>query len=163
MKTKRSKDYKKMMKGYKKLIIKDGKHAATDPFDWGPGLQVFVDHLYFMRDYYALGENVWAEEIPDVPSREQCLNMILAAYEAWMTCDEKYMVIVYKHEPDAEEKIQDLLRKGYFLQKREDKNCAIFHLYEDRKENSEKFVKEYEMHRKRFFELLSDYLEYLWD
>ena len=166
MRKKFSKEYKDMMKQHKKKIMEYAKNASVDPFDWAPGLQVFVDHLYFMRDYYALGENVWACEIEEHPSREQCLNMIIAEYEAWNNCEDKYTKIFFKNEPDVDKKVESLLAQGYHLKEDKDpmfKDCIFLYLYEDHHENTEKMCKEYEYHRNRFFELVSEHLEYLWD
>ena len=143
MKKKLSKEYKNMCKKYSKDIMKDAKLASKDPFDWFPGLKVFVDHLYFMREYYRLGENVWAQEDENAPTREQCLNMILAEYEDWQHCEDKYYEVVYKEDSKA---------------------FAVYSkVSESREETGDLFLKEYNYHRKRFFELLSDYIEFLWD
>lgn len=161
-----SKEYRKMMKHYKKMILKDAKDASKDPFDYGPGLQMFVDHLYFMRDYYRLGENVWACEEENMPTREQCLNMILAEYEEWQNCDDKYTKVIFKFEADAEQQVKDLVTRGYHLKEETDdmfKDVYFLYKYEDYHENTQKMCEEYAFHRKRFFELLDTYLEYLWD
>lgn len=161
----RSKDYKKMIKANKKLIMKDAKAASTDSFDWGIGLQVFVDHLYFMREYYELGENVWGAEAEGVPTRLQILNLILATYEEWINCENKYTVIIHKDE--GEEKLKEYLAKGYFLQERDEsplfKDCYILYRYATFEENTKACSREYNRSRKRFFELLGEYIEYLWD
>ena len=108
---KKSKEYKKMIRKYKKMIRKDAKDASTKPFDYDFGLQMFVDYLYFMREYYELGENVFALELDNYPTRLQILNMILAAYEDWQNCCERRVTRL----------------------------------------------------RKQFFELLGEYIEFLWD
>lgn len=161
-----SKEYKQMCKKWKKIICKDAKNAARDPFDWNPGLQVFVDHLYFMRDYYRNGENVWACEVEDAPSREQCLNMIIAEYEDWMNCEDKYTKVIFKDEPGAEEEIKRLVSLGYHLKEEDDemfKDVVFLYKFKDFTKNTNAMVKEYNYHRKRFFELLGEYLEFLWD
>ena len=161
-----SKAYRKMKKYYKKLILRDAKSASIDPFDYSFGLQVFVDHLYFMRDYYRLGENVYGAESEDGPSREQCLNMILAEYEEWQNCDEKYTKVIFKGEKDAEDQLNDLMSKGYHLKEEKDnmfKDVYFLYKYEDYHENTQKMCEEYAFHRKRFFELLDLYLQHLWD
>ena len=109
-----SKEYKKMCKKHKKLITKSAKEASTNPFSYYVGLKVFVEHLKFMQEYYALGENVHAKESEDI-KREHILNMVLAEYNEWI-----------------------------------DETC---------KYNFEKSI----YHRKRFFELLGEYIDELWD
>jgi len=165
-----SKEYNKMFKHYKNIIMKDAKQAASDPFDYGPGLQLFIDHLYFMRDYYRNGENVWACEIEGVPSREQCLNMILSEYEAWIGNSDKYTKVILMNEPNAKEEIAKWVSLGYSADYKSSENSpelfkvvVFLHKYGDYKENQQNEVKEYLHHKKRFFELLCEYIDTLWD
>ena len=80
-----SKQYKKLFKKHRKEIMKQAKKASKNPFDFGVGLELFVKHLYFMHDYYELGENVWAQENEEI-TRLEMLNQILAEYLAWDRC-----------------------------------------------------------------------------
>lgn len=161
---KKSKEYKAMMRHHKKAIMKQARVASKDPFDWGTGLELFVDHLYFMRDYYALGENVWAEEDCNWKSsvkytRLEMLTQILDEYEEWMHCDEKYWgwdetdttdTFMWSKRPTPAE-------TGVHIRKL--KNLV----FEDDEENRNAYTKEYEEHRKNFFKLLDKYIELLWD
>ena len=156
---KRSKEYKNMFKRHKKSIMEQAKYASTDPFDWGVSLELLIKHLYFMRDYYKLGENVWAMEEKGKPTRLECLEMILAEYEDWMHCDDKYWgwdlgdtedTFMWSKKPTPEETGRHIMKL---------KNLV----YEDDNKNREAFEKEYKYHRKRFFELLEEYIESLWD
>lgn len=154
-----SKKYKEMIKRHSKKIKEDAKSAAEDPFDWEPGLQVFVDHLYFMRDYYSLGENVWAKEDctwrDDVKyTRLQMLNQILDEYEGWMNCEHKYFI---HHDTGGKENGRGLIING------EPTDWWIEYLIPDYKENVEAFHKEYDEHKSKFFTLLAEYIEFLWD
>ena len=160
---KKSKEYKKMIKKYKKMIRNDAKDASIRPWDYGFGLQMFIDHLYFMRDYYALGENVWALEDQSAPTREQILNMILAAYEDWQNCEHKYVIYV---DVKDKEKVQLYTDLGYYkyTTKLLDKLEVIaFHKYKDQRETYSKMSEDYARQRKKFFELLGEYIEFLWD
>ena len=158
-----------MMKKHRDIILKDAKSASEDPFDWAIGLRVFVDHLYFMRDYYELGENVVALDEEGKPTRWQYLNLILAEYEEWVTCEDKYFKVIFKDDKEAEEKLQKLLKQGYYLKEQNDASPSIFnHCYflyknKDWHENITLNNKEYDLHRKKFFELLGEYLEYISD
>ena len=154
-----SKNYKGMIKRNSKIIKKDAKAAAKDPFDWEPGLQVFVDHLYFMKDYYSLGENVLSKEDctwrDDVKyTRLQMLNQILDEYEGWINCESKYFI---HHDTGGKENGKGLIINN------EPTDWWIEYLIPDYKENVAAYKKEYVEHRKNFFNLLNEYIELLWD
>jgi len=157
MKKKRSKEYKKMMKNYKKVLLKSAKEA--EPWDYGFGLDLFISHLTWMRDYYELNENVWGEEVPGHPTRLQILNMILASYKDWMHCDEKYWGWDETDGTDTFMFTTKPTPKETEVHIRKLKNLK----YEDDAKNREAFKKEYEYNRKHFFELLGTYIEELWD
>lgn len=163
---KRSKEYRQLMRHYKKLMMKDARHASKDPFDYGAGLQVFVDHLYFMRDYYKLNENVWGADEEGRPTRLQMLNVILAKYEDWMHCEDRYYVFLSK---DEHQRIPELVRSGFHLQELPDAagtmmgDTKLLTRYESREENHRRFVEDYDRCRRRFFGSLAEYIEFLWD
>ena len=157
-----------MMKFNKKRIMKSAKEASVNPFDWGVSIEMYVNHLYFMRDYYALGENVWACEIEGMSSRKEMLDEILQEYEKWQNSEDKYVVVLVKSDKDYEEQLKKYLDAGYFL--KDDigkepllKGVTFLYKYENFYENIEKCNEEYARHRKNFFELLEKYIEYLWD
>lgn len=154
-----SKKYHKMMKKHKKNIMAQARNASVDPFDWEPGLWMLVQHLYFMRDYYELGENVWAKEDKewrdDVKyTRLEMINQILNEYEGWMNCHDKYFI---HHDTGGKENGKGIIING------ERTDWWIEDLIPDYKANVEAFNKEYIKHKRKFFKLLADYIEYLWD
>ncbi len=164
------KPYQKMMRKYKKKFKKLAKDVS--PWDYGFGLELFIEHLRFMRDYYHLGYNVWAEEEENELTREEMLNLILKEYDAWMTCDEKYLQSVCTNDPNWEDKKCELISQGYY----EDDNktrlkqfqspryeIIFFRLYKDNEENMKKLQEEYAYHRTQFFALLGKYIEKIWD
>lgn len=162
---KRSKEYRKLMRYHRKVVMRDARNASKDPFDWGAGLQVFVDHLYFMRDYYRLNENVWGAEEEGHPTRLQMLDIILSKYEDWMGCEDRYYAFVGKEDAG---RISELVRQGFHLQTTpERKGIAIdvtmLTRYADRSETDRRFAEDYERCRRRFFGSLAEYIEFLWD
>lgn len=162
--------YKKIMNAQKKELDKIHKDLRRSPWTGNFGIEYYVQFLRFMRDYYENGYNVWAYdncEVPefvdekDRPTRLQSLNMVIAAYEEWQACYDKY----YKWVPDDLEKPinwkTEKTEDGAY--KITDLGGHIQHLLEDPEANRKAFTKEYEMLRKRFFELLAEYHEDWWD
>ena len=95
--------------------MKQAKKASTDPFDYGVGLELFVKHLRFMRDYYELGENVWALEDKDI-TRLEMLNQILAEYNGWDTVMDYFAETKWTAKTAEEfNKINEHLKKQFFL------------------------------------------------
>ena len=166
---KRSKQYKQMMKKWKKKILKDAKDASTSPWDYGFGLDMFVDYIYFMRDYYALGENVWQAEESHNEVKDS-LNRAINEYEEWQNCHEKYIKIIHKSEDDYEKQLKHWLRLGYHLkEEKEDnkndilKDVSVLYFYEDIRKTYDEMRDEYIKHRDNFFRLVSDNIENWWD
>lgn len=160
----KKKEYKKMMKRYKKLFKKSAKELL--PFDWSYGLDLLVNFLKWMKDYYELGYNVWTSEIPGDKSRKDSLKETLHWYDRWMNvCDDYYKTAyneeelkhykelgfrVVEHTDDA---IEELIRKmGY----------VSLTLY-DSEENLKACCKAEEDYKHKFFECLEKYLESWWD
>lgn len=157
--------YKKIMKKQKKELDKIHKDLSTSPWAGGYGIEYFVQFLRFMRDYYENGYNVHAYdncecpefECPDRPTRLQSLNMVIAAYDEWQACENKY----YKWVPNDPTKYIDIKTED-----NGDGTCTITdlgghiqYLLEDPEENRKAFIKEYETLRKQFFDLLAEYYE----
>lgn len=142
-----SKEYKSMNGRYKQQL--KNLVNQTTPFEYGWGLEIFVKFLYWMRDYYQLGENVialedneWDEKKKNRPSRLESLNMVLKEYEAWQTCIDKYYQ--FEHTKDYKQ--------------------VRHHTYYENKELNEKLcIQEYNMHRNKFFKLIGEYIEDWWD
>lgn len=151
-----SKNYYKMFRKNKHNILNIAKIASEDPFDAFIGLEMFVAHLKFMKDYYELGENVWSAEdntwdksAKNLPSRLGMLEEILTEYDNWMNCDDKYYKLRYCEDESNED-------KGKFT-------YEIEGLLKDKKENATAYKKEYEEHKRNFFKLIVKYIERIWD
>lgn len=147
-----SKEYKKMMKKNRKALNQINKNA--DPFDYNDGLAYLIAHLRWMKDYYALGENVWAMEerdwnpdAKDEPTRLESLTQVLEHYDAWQGAEDKYIKCV---EHDHGEK------EGVF-------SYHFEYLLGDREATYKALEEEKAYHRAMFFQLLSQYMESWWD
>lgn len=169
----KKKDYKRMMKHYKKLLKKNVKDAA--PWDWGFGLEMFVDFLRWMQEYYELGYNVWAMEskdedpvnFKDAPTRAESLKQTIYYYDKWHNCFEDYYKIAY-----TEKELKHYLRLGFHLVPEKNDNIEqqirksgswSLTLYEDSTENVKECNKACEYYKHKFFECLETYLEEWWD
>ena len=117
----------------------------------------FVAHI---RDYYKLGENVWGIDEEGKPTRLQLLNMILAAYNDWINCEDRYWGW---DETDTTDTFM-FTKKNPTTKQIETHIMKLKNLkYEDDKKNLEAFQKEYTYCKKHFFELLGEHIEELWD
>lgn len=126
------------------------------------GVQLFVQYLEWVRDYYKNGENVHAAERfewnPDAiqKTRLQMIEEIINEYNEWQTCEEKYFKVVLDGEykdhknPDGTYTVDSL---GSHLE----------YSLGDRDLTIKAFNDEYGFHRKKFFELLNEYIEELDD
>ena len=159
------KKYKKMMKKYRKNLYKINKSTSRCPWSSGAGLEYFVEYLRFMREYYEIGYNVWAYdnceceefECPDHPTRLQSLNMVLAAYEEWEACEDKYFKWV-PDDPKNPYKMETKKTEDGYLEVT-DWGGHIEGLLSDREENLKAYDKEYKRLKKQFFELVAEYFE----
>lgn len=153
-------EYRSMMAKHRKAITEVAKRASRCPWDYGPGIDMLVHHLRFMKDYYDLGVNVIADDSPcdDHPSdrpnktRSEMLGEILHEYDEWMSCEDKYWwgeTEFPGEDDDGHSDIQD--------------RYVMHTKYEDPQRNMEEFVRECDAHRHAFFDLLAQYVEYLWD
>lgn len=61
--------YKRQRRAARKELIRIAKN--TNPWDWGGITNFIIAHLKSMRDYYALGYNVWGVEVKDTPEFNQ--------------------------------------------------------------------------------------------
>ena len=134
-----------MMKTHQKELKTLAKNA--DPFDYNDGLRLFIEHLRWMKDYYALGENVWAMEEEGEPTRLESLTEALRHYDAWQNAEDKYIKVV-ELDHDAE--------NGKFSYRFE-------YLLGDREETYKAMNAEQEQERALFFSTLAQYLESWWD
>ncbi len=156
-----SRNYHKMIKRNKKEILKTAK--KTNPWDWFWGIKLLVEHLKFMKEYYELHENVWAKEPyewdSNAPkkSRLDMINEILKEYDSWMHCEEYY----YHTDKDVVAFKEHKLEDGTYAL--EDLGLNIEYKFDNKTKTNELFKQEYAFHRNKFFELLSKYIEELWD
>ena len=159
------KKYKKMMKQYKKILNVKHKDSRACPWSGGFGLEYFVEFLRFMRDYYENGYNVWAYDncevnefnCPERPTRLQSLNMVIAAYEEWQACEDKYFKWVPDDPEDPFKMVTKKEEDGSYLVV--DLGGHVEGLLTDHEKNLKAFQKEYAYLRKRFFELVAEYYD----
>ena len=169
----KKKEYKQMMRAYKKLLKKDAKEAH--PFDWECGMALFIDFLGWMRAYYKLGYNVWAADITD-PKLDACytektradsIDEAIKLYNRWQNICDDYYKIAY-----SEEEIKHYQRLGFHLvptdndeieKAMERTGSRSLTLYEDARKNSEACNKAYKETKHAFFEYLEKHIEEWWD
>lgn len=155
----KEKEYRKMVNKNRKAIVKNAKETA--PWDYGWLLESIILNLKYMKEYYELGVHVMALEDCDVDitkkdelTRAEMCKQILDAYNAWQGCEDKYYIY---HETGGRENGRGTLING------ERSDYWIEYLIKDPDKNREAFNKEYKETKHKFFELLEDYLEKLWD
>lgn len=83
---KRSKEYKRMMRKYRKEAKKITKEMGPWEFSWS--IDFIINHLKWMKDYYTLGENVLAMEDKEWNHNEkytrlEMVDQLLDAYYAF--------------------------------------------------------------------------------
>lgn len=147
------KEYKKIIKKYRKTFKKLAKEVH--PFDARFGLNMFVEHLKFMREYYQNGYNVMAQELEGHLTRFEGIDKAIRLYElGWdpylkYEMEQKYFEMediaaftgeVFSH-PNYQKPLNGLTSKEAFEKIRED-------LHEV---------------QKQFYELLLEELDDWWD
>ena len=135
LKMNQSKSYKKMIKKYKKELTELNRDASIRPWDWAFGLDYFIAYMRFMQEYFTLKEN--EDESDEWATRaKNTLTETLNAYEDWKNCSlsEEY----FSHTEDG----------------------AI--IFTGDESVIEEHNKEYARRRKKFFTLLSKYIESWW-
>lgn len=166
----KKKAYKKLWKNYKKNIIKLAKKST--PYQYEDGLEMFIENLRFMYEYYKLGYNVWAMErkdedpkqYKDVPTRAEILKQILDEYDAWQNCDDKYRVVHWEGgKANGKGDKFTTINPKTGETKEEQSDWWIEYKLGDPKATIEASAKEQEQHRKAFFELYTKYMYELWD
>ena len=140
-----SKKYKKMMKTYKKKLVKNAKD--TRPWDFKWLLDAVILNIQYMYDYYDLGENVMAKDDcewnpykKDMPTRKEMCARILRAYNSW----QNYQTDLYGGDDQT--------------------NFGIIKpVLDDLDANDVLLSESYDTKKEQFFETLSKYLDDLWD
>ena len=130
-----SKSYKKMIKKYKKELTELNQDACTRPWDWEFGLDYLIAYMRFMLEYFTLrSEDEESDEW--ATEAKNTLTETLNAYENWKNCS---------------------LPEKYFSST---EDGAI--IFTGDESVLEEHNKEYTRRRKRFFTLLSKYIESWW-
>ena len=94
-------EYKRMCKTHRKNLLKEIASKDFGPWDYGHGVFLFVEFLKYMRDYYALGYNVFALDEDD--DRLRTLQETIDAYEKY----DAYQYLPYDHwDADEEERLR---------------------------------------------------------
>ena len=160
-----NKDYQAMLAKYKKSLTKINKDASASPWEWSWGLNYLVEFLRFMRDYYALGVNVWSMErkdedpkrYKDVPTRLETLTKTLEYYDKWQGLEDEYVKVVDHPETYKERS------NGDGTVTIDDFGCHCEYKYGSMKKTYEKLAKEQEKYKKLFFASLAEHIEEWWD
>ena len=160
----KKKEYEQMMKKYNKLFRQDAKNLC--PWDWSFGLDMFVNFLRWMLDYYKLGYNVWASDETTEKTRVESLQETLLWYDRWLNCCDDYYKIAHNKE-----ELKHYLDLGFHLISKEDDASEDYitkqgwyslTLYEG-KENTKACNKAYKDYKHKFFACLEKYIEEWWD
>lgn len=167
---KKKKQYKRMMRRYRKLLKKDARHSR--PWDWSFGIDALINFLRWMHDYYKLGYNVWAIDVIDSneaihteKTREDSLKETIYWYDRWMNVDDDFIKIAH-----TKEELKHYLDLGFHLQEHDEVDKSLKHmrlyyltLYEDYSKNCDELQKAYDSCKHKFFECIEKYLEEWWD
>lgn len=158
--------YKEMMERHQKAWAEIAENA--EPWDWSYGLDALVEHLSWMRDYYALGENVWGQEDKERKkgvkyTRLETLEKTLFYYDKWMGLEDEYIQTVHHGEMkshdngDGTATIDDLgFHCIYKYGPRNNKHKAMKITYR-------KLHKAQQKYKKLFYKMLYKYMESWWD
>lgn len=159
------KNYFKMIKMHQKRLDACNKDAHRSPWDYGFGLEYFLEYLRFMEDYYNMGWNVWNADEESTKEIIRTINEVLNCYDEWDNLEEKYMHL--NEISELREKYRE--EKGNFDGKidyeAESKYIKEHTKYPDRysEENMKNFREEYDSLRTKFFMLIADNIEKWWD
>ena len=155
------KQYLKDLRRHKKELIKIAKTAY--PWDYGWILDFIVEHLKMMRDYYALGYNVWGLDTDEEDSRLNIANKLIYEYESYLELPLKERQEIADSLGVELNKIEDNIE---FIPCDDPKGIITNNKYYDDSIYSEwiNMCWDYEkMHYINFFDLLKEKLNYLWD
>lgn len=160
-----NKDYQAMLAKYKKSLTHINANACVSPWEWSWGLNYFVEFLRFMRDYYALGVNVWAMERKDedperyknAPTRLETLTEAIAYYDKWQGLEDEYVKVVDHPETYKERS------NGDGTVSIDDFGCHCEYKYGSVKKTYEKLLEDQEKYKKLFFTSLAEHIEEWWD
>lgn len=153
------KAYNKMWKTHKKNLIKLAKEAS--PYQADDGIQLFIEQLRFMKDFYELGYNVWAMErkdedpvqYKDMPTRYESLKQALDEYDAIDGCEDKY--IVYHFD--------DVKDDDFWHKFTKDDSEVCEYKLGDFKTSYDAYLKERKIHEENFKKIVEKYIDEWWD
>ena len=163
--------YKKMMRTFKKNLIKKAKEST--PWDSCFGVELFVEFLKWMHEYYKLGYNVWALDVdpfdPEnkIKTRAETLEETLKFYNRWQECTCDYYKIAR-----SDEEIKHYEKLGFHVlsvdgddieQSCRKSGMTTLTLYTDSKVNAEMCHQAEQSYKHKFFECLEQHLEEWWD
>lgn len=146
------KEYKKIIKKYKKSFKKLAKEVH--PFDALCGLNMFIEHLKFQRDYYKNGYNVVALEVENGMTREEGLSKAIELYELGWDEDSKFR-IEFKYFDKKEWSIDGEIHYT------PDYSKPLNNL--SKEEAFELMKKEIQERKKQFYQVLLEELDTWWD
>lgn len=142
--TKEYRMYKKLVRKFKKKIIKQVKTSV--PFDYEDTLDVLILFLTFMRDYYQEENFVFSSEFIDSLSRLEILNNILNEYSSYLeykTMSVNDFIMFHKNEYNSDEMKVSVENDYLFFHKKKTHTA--------------------EMHWNNFWNMIRDELRNLWD
>lgn len=142
--TKEYKMYKKLVRKFKKKIIKQVKTSV--PSDYEDTLDVLILFLFFMRDYYQEENFVSDSEFVDSLSRLEILNNILNEYSSYLeykTMSVNDFIMFHKNEYNSDEMKVSVENDYLFFHKKKTHTA--------------------EMHWNNFWNMIRDELRNLWD
>lgn len=140
--SKEYRQYKKLVKRYRKLLIKQARQAV--PFDEKPLLEMLVTYLHFFKDYYTEDNNVHTFEL-DGHNR---LKEISLALDNWYA--------VAKDEEDYYNTLKEVNEES-----KVEKNQVIINAKVE--VASEKLKKNRKKHWNKFWNTIRDNIETWWD
>ena len=162
----RSSEYKEMMEKHQKEWAEIAENAG--PWEWSYGLDALVEHLRWMRDYYALGENVWGQEDKEWKkgvkyTRLETLEKTLFYYDKWMNLEDEYIQVVEHGKMKSHD-------NGDGTATIDDLGFHCIYKYGPRNNNRKamkityrKLHKAQQKYKKLFYKMLYKYMESWWD
>ena len=163
---KHSPEYEAMMAKHKGEWARIAENAG--PWEWSWGLDALVEHLYWMRDYYKLGENVWGQEDKEWKkgikyTRLETLEKTIAYYEKWQSLEDEYIKVIHRGDMKTHDNgdgtctIDDLgFDCVYKYGPRNDRRKAMIITYK-------KLYKAEQKYKKLFYKMIMKYMESWWD
>ncbi len=132
------------------------------PWEWSFGIDLLVEHLRWMRDYYTLGENVWGKEDKEWKkgikyTRLEGIEKALYYYDMWKTVEDRYIFLT---ENPTGSKLKDngdgtstVVEFGY----------NVIYKCGTAKRTYKKIYKEERKYKRLFYKMLEEHMEEWWD